>query len=110
MKLTWTTVSVFPIMGVLITFTGCAPGTYVPPVSISAGFFGAQVTVAEPGYTVPAKVVTTQSVQQPTLIVPASAPIMTGSAPVITSAGEVSKVPVVVSQSVQSPVLAVPSK
>src|ERR1700675_878374 len=71
---------------------GCAPGSYVPPVSISAGFFGAQVTVAEPGYTVPAKVIATQAVQQPTLIVPASAPITTGSVPVITSAGEVSKV------------------
>ncbi len=93
----------------VLVLSACAPGTYVPPVSISAGFFGAEVTVAEPGYIVPAKVVTTQAVQQPTLIVPPTAPIATGSAPVITSTGEKTNVPVIVSSSVASPVLAVPS-
>lgn len=90
----------------LLALAGCA-GSYVPPVSVSAGFFGATVTVAEPGFTVPAKVVQTAAVIQPTLMVPASAPITSGSVPVVTQAGETTNVPVVAAP-VSAPVLAVP--
>jgi len=86
---------------------GCA-GSYVPPVSVSGGFFGATVTVSEPGFTVPAKVVPTTAVLQPTLMVPASEPIASsGSAPVTTAAGDTTNIPVVVAP-VTSPILAVP--
>jgi hypothetical protein len=88
---------------------GCA-GDYIPPMSVTAGFFGAQVTVAEPGFTVPAKVMPTTSVIQPTLLVPASEPIASnGSVPVTTAVGETTNVPVVVAP-VSSPVLAIPAK
>ena len=89
-----------------LALAGCA-GRYVPPVSVSAGFFGATVTIAEPGFTVPAKVVQTSSVVQPTLIVPLSAPITSGSVPVVTQVGETTNVPVV-AKPVTGPVLAVP--
>lgn len=89
---------------------GCA-GQYVPPVSVSAGFFGAQVTVSEPGFTVPAKVVQTASVIQPTLMVPITAPLMSGAiVPVTNAAGQQTIVPVVASPSVSQPILAVPTK
>lgn len=91
-----------------LLLSSCTAGTYVPPVSVSAGFFGAQVTIAEPGYTVPAKVIPSAAVVQPTLLVPPSAPVTSGSLLVVTSAGETTNVPVVVS-SVQVPVLAVPA-
>jgi hypothetical protein len=88
---------------------GCAPGSYVPPVSVSAGFFGASVTVAEPGYTVPAKVVSTAAVVTPTLMVPAGDPVAGGSVPVTTQTGATTVVPTVVAP-VTAPVLAVPAK
>jgi hypothetical protein len=89
--------------------TGCTtPGAYVPPVSISAGFFGAEVTVSEPGYTVPAKVVATASVGHPTLMVPAGDPVAASdSVPITTTIGNTATVPVLVAP-VTSPVLAVP--
>jgi hypothetical protein len=90
--------------------TSCA-GQYVPPVSVSAGFFGAQVTVSEPGFTVPAKVVQTPAVTTPTLMVPLNAPVMTGAiVPVTNSSGQQTSVPVIASPSVSQPILAVPSK
>ena len=95
-------------LGLACVFAGCA-GSYVPPVSVSGGFFGATVTVAEPGFTVPAKVAPTATVTQPTLLVPASEAIAVNvSAPVTTSSGATTIVPVVVAP-VTSPVLAVPS-
>jgi hypothetical protein len=91
-----------------ILLCGCAPGSYVPPLSVSAGFFGAEVTVAEPGFTVPAKVVTSAAVSIPTLMVPATEPVAAiGSVPVTNTAGQTTTVPVVTAP-VISPVLAVP--
>jgi hypothetical protein len=90
-------------------FCSCA-GSYVPPVSISGGFFGATVTVSEPGFTVPAKVTPTALVSTPTLLVPATEPVAANaSVPVTTSSGESTTVPVVVAP-VSSPILAIPSK
>lgn len=86
----------------------CAPGSYIPPVSISAGFFGAQVTVAEPGFTVPAKVVKVPDVTSPTLIVPFGA-TPKDSVPVVNSTGKATSVQVVEAP-VDKPVLAVPVK
>jgi hypothetical protein len=98
-------------LAVMLAFvlTGCAaPGTYVPPVTISGGFFGATVSVGLGGYTVPAKVVSAP-VATPTLMVPASAPQTGGIVPVTTATGQTTSVPVVVAP-VDAPVLAVPSK
>ena len=79
----------------------------MPPMSISAGFFGANVTVAEPGFTIPAKVVPTSSVAAPTLLVPAGDPVTTGTIPVTAASGEKTNVKVQVAP-VDVPVLAVP--
>ena len=87
---------------------GCAtPGSYSPPWSATVGFFGAQVTVAQPGYEVPAKVMTSADVTQPTLLVPANAPVTSGIVPVTTASGVSASVPVKVA-TVTQPVLAVP--
>ena len=91
----------------LLLVTGCAG--YVPPISVSAGFFGATVTVSEPGFTVPAKVVPTAAVVVPTLMVPAAAPKTSGSVPVVNAQGATATVPVIIAP-VTEPVLAVPSK
>lgn len=94
---------------VLCFIAGCA-GSYVPPVSVSGGFFGATVTVSEPGFTVPAKVTPTALVTTPTLLVPATEPVASNtSVPVTTASGASTIVPVVVAP-VNAPVLAVPSK
>lgn len=88
---------------------GCA-GQYIPPVTFSGGFFGATVSVSEPGFTVPAKVVPTAVVSTPTLLVPASEPVAANTAvPVTTASGASTLVPVVVAP-VSVPVLAVPVK
>ena len=87
--------------------TGCA-GAFVPPVSLTAGFFGASVTVSEPGFTVPAPVVPSAAVSTPTLLVPPTEPVAASiTAPVTTAAGTSVAVPVVVAP-VTEPVLAVP--
>jgi len=84
---------------------GCAAGSYVPPVSIN---FGGLVTVSEPGFTIPAKVVPTSSVIAPTLMVPTSEPIASkGNVSVTNSIGQTATVPVLVAP-VVAPVLAVP--
>lgn len=93
---------------ILLLLCGCAPGSFFPPWSASVGFFGAVVTVGQPGYVVPAKVVTTSTVSTPTLLVPSDAPIGT-TVPVTTSTGKTTIVPVKVSL-VLSPILAVPVK
>jgi hypothetical protein len=85
---------------------GCA-GAFVPPVSLTAGFFGATVTVSEPGFTVPAKVVPTAAVVTPTLLVPSTDPVTTGTIPITTTAGTAVNVPVTVAPVTQA-VLAVP--
>jgi hypothetical protein len=91
------------------SFCGCA-GQYIPPVTLSGGFFGATVSVSEPGFTVPAKVVPTAVVSTPTLLVPASEPVAANTAvPVTTASGASTLVPVVVAP-VSVPVLAVPVK
>jgi hypothetical protein len=91
----------------LLLLSGCA-GQFVPPVSVTAGFFGATVTVAEPGFTVPAKVVPTSAVVVPTLMVPPGASVTSGSIPVTTTTGASATVPVTVGP-VTEAVLAVPA-
>jgi hypothetical protein len=97
------------VIGLGIGFVlGCA-GSYFPPMSVTAGFFGAQVTVAEPGFTVPAKVTPTNGVMQPTLLVPASEPIAVNSTvPVTTANGATTTVPIKIAP-VPVPVLAIPA-
>lgn len=93
-----------------MSIAGCA-GQYVPPVSVSGGFFGATVTVSEPGFTVPARVVPSTAVTTPTLMVPITAPVLSGAiVPVTTATGETASVPVVASPSVIQPILAIPAK
>ena len=95
----------------VLTVAGCtAPGTYLPPVAVSAGFFGAAVTVAlngPNGVTVPAKVVA-ENVNTPTLIVPTTAPVTTGNVVVTNASGQAASVPVKTGN-VGQPVLAVPT-
>ena len=92
-----------------LLFSGCA-GQYVPPVAVSGGFFGATVTVSEPGFTVPAKVVSTSTVATPTLLVPATDPVAgNDKVPVTNASGSTTIVPVVVAP-VSTPVLALPIK
>lgn len=99
----------FCAFSLIALLCGCA-GQYVPPVSISGGFFGASVTVSEPGFTVPAKVVSTAAVKQPTLMVSPSDPLAASdSTTVTTSIGSSATVPVMVAP-VSAPVVAVPSK
>ena len=96
-------------LGLAIVFSGCAAGSYVPPMSVTAGFFGAQVTVAEPGFTVPAKVTPTNGVMRPTLLVPATEPVaVNASVPVTTSNGATTTVPVKIAP-VTAPILAIPA-
>src|SRR5260370_22125068 len=92
----------------LALFLGACAGQYVPPYSVTAGFFGASVTVSQPGFTVPAKVVQTASVVAPTLMVPANAPVTGGVVPITTSAGATEKVPVIVAP-VSTPIFAIPN-
>jgi hypothetical protein len=89
-----------------LVLCGCAPGSFSPPWSASFGFFGAVVTVGQPGYIVPAKVVTTSTVSTPTLLVPADAPVG-DTVPVTTSTGKTTIVPVKAS-AVSVPILAIP--
>lgn len=92
-----------------IFVAGCStvPGTYVPPVTLGAGVFGFDVTVGLGGYTVPAKVIPSKDVKEPTVLVPASAPVTEGAVPVTTASGITTTVPVKVA-SVTKPVLALP--
>ena len=86
---------------------GCVAGSYVPPASVS--ILGI-VTVSEPGFTVPAKVVPTAGVVTPILMVPSSEPIASSvTVPVITAEGVTVTVPVAVAP-VTAPILAVPPK
>lgn len=105
----WVAWSGFAIGFICASLLGSCAGAYVPPVSVSAGFFGASVTVSEPGFTIPAKVVPTAAVATPTLMVPATDPVTSGSIPVTTESGQSTTVPVVVAP-VAAPVLAVPAK
>ena len=89
---------------VAILLSGCA-GQYVPPLAVS---FGGLVTVSEPGFTVPAKVVQTAAVTQPTLMVPSTDPAASmKTIPVTTASGSNATVPVTVAP-VTQPVLAIP--
>jgi hypothetical protein len=45
-----------------------------PPSSVSAGFFGANVTVATPGWSKPVAVVPYAVITKPTLLVPSTSP------------------------------------
>jgi hypothetical protein len=90
----------------VLLFSGCA-GAFVPPVSLTAGFFGATVTVAEPGFTIPAKVVPTSAVTNPTLLVPSTSSVTSGTAMITTETGANTMVPVSVAP-VSQPVLVVP--
>ncbi len=100
-----------PVMiSMVLCIAGCSalpPGTYVPPVTITPSFFGAQVAIQMGGYTVPVKVVPTAAVVVPTLMVPPVSPITKGSLPVTNDVGQTATVPVTVAPVIE-PVLAVP--
>jgi hypothetical protein len=101
-----------PLLLLFLALCGCAPqtpGTYVAPWNAGVGFFGAQVNVGQPGYTVPAKVVPDPTVITAVLKVPPNTPITSDTVPVVTASGVTTNVPVVVA-AVPEPVLAVPAK
>lgn len=88
--------------------SGCA-GQYVPPLAVSGSFFpGTSVTVSEPGFTVPAKVVTSPAIAKPTLMLPLASPLPGPDAVIQTGAGQKSTVPVIKAPEVTQPILAVP--
>jgi len=93
------------------SITGCIQGPkpyYVPPASVTGGWFGAQVTVAEPGFTVPARVVQS-AVTQPTLFVPSTDPASQDLTTSVTnSTGQAVSVPVKISKTVVAPTMAIP--
>ena len=90
-----------------LLLAGCA-GSYVPPVSVSGGFFGGPVTVSEPGFTIPAKVAPTTLVSTPTLLVPSTEPVAANSSVTVTTATGASAVVPVMVAPVSVPALAVP--
>ena len=95
-----------PFALLLALLTSCSS---FPPASISAGFFGATVTVATPGWSAPVPVVPTPSMLGPALLVPIGSPIAVNDTATINDHGTVALVPVVEAP-VSKPVLAVPPK
>jgi hypothetical protein len=93
----------------LILLCGCTtPGAYVPPWYASASVGPAVVSVGQPGYTVPAKVVPTAGVTVPTVLVPVGHPLAdNATVPVTTGEGNTVIVPVAIAP-VLTPILAVP--
>jgi hypothetical protein len=94
--------------GLFLMFAGCSS---FPPSSISAGFFGANVTVATPGWSAPVPVVESKVITKPTLLVPADSPVAKVAIATIqpTATLNATAVSVVVAP-VAAPVLAVPAK
>jgi hypothetical protein len=78
-----------------------------PPSSISAGFFGANVTVATPGWSAPVAVVPSPAIQSPALLVPLGSPIADNDQATIHDHNITAFVPIVEAP-VAAPVLAVP--
>jgi ABC-type transport system involved in cytochrome c biogenesis permease component len=88
---------------ILLSLEGCAS---FPPLSVSAGFMGASVTVATPGWTAPVPVVALP-VTSPVLLVPPGS--SEESATVLpTATTPATTVAVVVSDAVKKPTLAIP--
>ena len=88
------------------TFWGCSS---FPPSSVSAGFMGASVTVATPGWSKPVAVVPSPAIQSPALLVPFDSGIANNALATVTDGKITATVPVVEAP-VKTPVLAVPAK
>jgi hypothetical protein len=95
-------------MALLFALSACSS---FPPASVSAGFFGASVTVATPGWSSPVPVVESHILTQPTLMVPAGSPAANEETATVapTATSPSTAVPVVVA-SVKTETLAVPAK
>jgi hypothetical protein len=88
---------------VLWAFVGCST-----PFSLTGGFMGANVTANFPnGIQVPAKVVPTQSIQSPALLVPLTSSLANTESTIVTDGKITATVPVVAAP-VSIPTLAVP--
>jgi hypothetical protein len=78
-------------------------------MSVSAGFMGADITVATPGWSAPVKVTPSAVIQSPALLVPLGSPIADNDTATVNDKGTTAVVPVVEAP-VSAPVLAVPAK
>ena len=78
-----------------------------PPGSYGVNAFGFGVTYSTPGWSAPVKVVPTQSIQSPALLVPLDSPLANNESATVTDGKITSTVPVVAAP-VAAPVLAVP--
>jgi cation transporter-like permease len=82
-----------------------------PPSSVSAGFFGANVTVATPGWSAPVPVVPYAVITKPTLLVPEQSPAANEStATVAPTANTPARTVAVVVAPVATETLAIPVK
>jgi hypothetical protein len=95
-------------ISLLLALGLCACSSF-PPSSVSAGFMGANVTVATPGWSAPVKVVPTAAIQSPALLVPLDSPIAKDDQATVRDGSITATVPIV-SAPVAAPVLAVPAK
>jgi hypothetical protein len=77
-----------------------------PPASVTAGFFGATIEVATPGWSAPVPTTPSAVITEPTLLVPANSVAADHATATVSATGRV--IPVVVAP-VAAPVLAVPS-
>jgi hypothetical protein len=92
----------------ILALSACAS---FPPSSVSAGFFGANVTVATPGWSAPVPVVTSPVITKPTLLVPAGSPAATELTATVAPTGTTPATAVqVLVAPVKTETLAVPAK
>jgi hypothetical protein len=83
---------------------GCSSA---PPGSYGVNAFGVGVTYSTPGWSAPAKVVPTQSIQSPALLVPLDSALANNESATVTNGQITATVPIVAAP-VAAPVLAVP--
>jgi hypothetical protein len=90
-------------------FVGCAS---FPPLTVGAGFMGADVHVSTPGWSAPVPVVASPDIAKPTLLVPATSPAASQSTAIVapTATTAAGSVPVVVSPTIAQPTLAIPAR
>jgi hypothetical protein len=98
----------FLLSGLAALVVGCAS---FPPLTVGAGFMGANVSVATPGWSAPVPVLATPNVIKPTLFVPPDSPAASQSVAIVapTATTPAGSVPIVVAN-IAEPTLAIPGK
>lgn len=93
--------------GLAALVVGCAS---FPPLSVGAGFMGANVSVSTPGWSAPVPVVASPAVTKLTLLVPSDSPAASQTVAIVapTATTPAGSVPVVVAP-VAEPTLAIPA-